>query len=147
MTPTLDFTNALSRITIASMEDLGYEVDYSFADTFGQIELSLSCLRTCRKRNLKEVLVNSSSKENTRVMNNLLHPMDKGTHATSTKQQIRHRQRRRKLSDKGYANAIKHGRDVLVQETSHFLKQPSNRTIYILYMEENELYSVPVQPT
>ena len=143
MTSTLDFTNALSRVTIASMEDLGYDVDYSYADTFGQIEISFSCLISCPNRNLVEINRNNNSTANIIVNNNNV------AHHTKTQQKIRHQQqqrRRRKISDEGYAAAVQHGRDVLEQEQSQSSKQPKNHTVYILYMEENELYSIPVQP-
>jgi hypothetical protein len=140
MTSTLDFTNALSRVTIASMEDLGYDVDYSYADTFGQIEISLSCLVNCPKRNLME------GNRATNIDDKFTHFKGDGN-VTKTNQQIRPRQRRRKLSDVGYANAVQYGRDVLLQEKSQSSKQPKNPSIYVLYLEENELYSVLVQST
>ena len=133
MTDFIDFTNALSRITIASMEDLGYDVDYSYADTFGQIEISLTCLINCQKRNLMESNLN------------LTHYSENDLDDTKTQLQLRQQRRRRKLSDEGYATAVQHGREVLLQETSQSTNPPKSRTIYILYMEENEVYSVPVQ--
>lgn len=40
--------NPLSRITVASLEDMGYEVDYSSADPYGTDDLDPSCV--CRRR-------------------------------------------------------------------------------------------------
>lgn len=134
MTNTIDFSNALSRITIASMEDLGYDVDYSYADSFGQVELSLTCLLKCQKRTLIE------------ANPNLIQYRENDFNVTKTQQQVRRQRRRRKLSDEGYATAVEHGREILLQERSQSSKQPKNPTIHVLYMEENELYSVPVQP-
>ena len=38
----------LSRITIASLQDLGYQVDYSTADAYGRSDLGAGC--TCNRR-------------------------------------------------------------------------------------------------
>jgi hypothetical protein len=126
MTDTIDITTVVSRVTVASMEDLGYEVDYSYADQFSQVDISVYCLLQCPKRNLMD----------SKWGNNVRHPIDISNGIT---------RRRRRLSDKGYANAVQHGQAVLEQESSLSAKQPKNSTIYILYMEENELYSIPVQ--
>jgi Leishmanolysin len=41
-------TSPLSRITVGTLQDLGYQVDYSKADAFGRSDLAASC--TCRRR-------------------------------------------------------------------------------------------------
>jgi hypothetical protein len=43
-------TNPLSRITVGSLEDTGYSVDYSRADPFGAENLNSACL--CRRPGL-----------------------------------------------------------------------------------------------
>lgn len=49
MTGILEFDDMpLSRITVASFEDLGYEVNYDSADPFGTDDLNPSCV--CRRR-------------------------------------------------------------------------------------------------
>ena len=145
MTGALDLTNVVSRITIASMEDLGYDVDYSYADAFGLLDINATCTFACPRRNLVEINPNNNTDANTMVDNTVTHPIDNNTNRTEAQQQLRRHRRRRKLSDAGRANAIQHGREVLEQESSQSSKQPQNRTIYILYMEENEFYSIPVQ--
>ena len=40
--------NPLSRVTVATLDDLGYQVDYSTADPFGTANLDPSCV--CRRR-------------------------------------------------------------------------------------------------
>lgn len=45
--------NPLSRITIGSLQDLGYQVDYSTADSFVRADLSPSC--TCSRRSLNDM--------------------------------------------------------------------------------------------
>jgi Leishmanolysin len=42
----------LSRITVGTLQDLGYQVDYSKADAFGRSDLNSSC--TCPVRQLRE---------------------------------------------------------------------------------------------
>jgi len=47
--------NPLSRITIASLEDLGYEVDYSTADAYGRSDLGAGCTCTRRLRSILDM--------------------------------------------------------------------------------------------
>ena len=47
--------NPISRITIASLEDLGYQVDYSKADTYGTEDLGTGCTCTRRQRSLLDM--------------------------------------------------------------------------------------------
>jgi hypothetical protein len=126
MTSSLDANAAISIVTIASMVDLGYEVDYSSADSFSKIDITFSCLLQCPARNLNEI-------ENQEFVRRRL---DDGSEYTG---------RHRRLSDKGYLDAVRHGRTVLEQETAHPSKNLEHETIYILYMENDALYSVPVR--
>lgn len=43
----------LSKITIGSLEDMGYKVDYSKADSYGRSDLATSCL--CNRRSLLDM--------------------------------------------------------------------------------------------
>lgn len=43
MTPAIDNTNPFSRITIAGLQDLGYEVNYDVADPFTTLDPSCVC--------------------------------------------------------------------------------------------------------
>lgn len=54
MTPFINsgVTDPLSRITVASMEDLGYRVDYSKADAYGRADIGTSCV--CNRRALRD---------------------------------------------------------------------------------------------
>jgi Leishmanolysin len=127
MTSVVDVTNVISRVTIASMEDLGYEVNYGDAEPYSDVEINILCLIGCKTRRLSGV--NDTSKVND--------PLNITSISAS-------RQRRRPLSDEGYAHVVQHGLDVLAQETNTSTNEPKNHTMYILYKEENELYSVPV---
>jgi hypothetical protein len=47
--------NPLSRITIGSLEDLGYTVDYSTADVYGRSNLGVNCTCNRRQRSLLDM--------------------------------------------------------------------------------------------
>lgn len=54
--------NPTSRVTVATLEDLGYAVDYSAADTYDASNLSESCI--CNRRHLGHD--NSTKEKNSR---------------------------------------------------------------------------------
>jgi len=62
--------NPLSRVTVGSLEDMGYVVDYTSADPFTAADLGPGC--TCRRRNLRNrqqgevFLLGSDSREHRR---------------------------------------------------------------------------------
>jgi hypothetical protein len=85
----------LSRITIATAEDLGYTVNYAPAESFTRNDLNSTCI--CNRRSMTEVKEDSaSSNPDIRQL---------GLHDPSTK--------RRKLSDKAYATAVAFGQGIL----------------------------------
>jgi hypothetical protein len=45
-------TNPLSRITVGTLQDMGYQVNYLMADPFGRSDLNVSC--TCPTRRLRQ---------------------------------------------------------------------------------------------
>ena len=49
-----DFNLPLSRITVGSLEDMGYQVDYSRADEISSSDLSPACVCSTRKRDLED---------------------------------------------------------------------------------------------
>jgi hypothetical protein len=55
MTPLISGNNQLSRITVGSLEDLGYVVDYSHAAAFGRTDLGTAPSCTCNRRSLLDV--------------------------------------------------------------------------------------------
>lgn len=94
MTPQLNTaSDPLSRISIASLEDLGYQVDYSTADPFGRSNLNPSCL--CNRREQRSVL--DSPHGETRQL---------GLGSPATKL-------RRVLSEEMRAYAVEYGRSIL----------------------------------
>jgi Leishmanolysin len=87
----------LSRITIATAEDLGYTVSYDPAESFTRNDLGSGC--TCNRRSVTELEENPiSSHPNVRQL---------GLSDPSTK--------RRKLSDAAYATAVSFGQEILAE--------------------------------
>jgi Leishmanolysin len=98
-------TGPMSRITIGSLEDLGYSVDYSRADPFTAADLGPGCTCSTRQRHLR------NSKQPTTVLD-----MSHGTtiplgflNSRDTEQAPP----RRRLSDEAYAEAVQAGLDYL----------------------------------
>jgi hypothetical protein len=121
MTDSADLTSALSRVTIASMADLGYDVSYDSAESFSRVDVAVSCLLQCPARSLMELVF-----ENTRHLGEVV---------------FRHR---RRLSHKGYMNAVRHGISVMKQESIAASNHRQSVAINVLYMEDRVIFSVPV---
>lgn len=128
--------NPLSRITIASLEDLGYTVDYSPADSFGRSDLGSGC--TCNRR--RSVL--SMSHGETRQL---------GLGGPGIQS--------RRLSQEMYQFAVDYGRNVLAERRapSFFARQPGNaegiayqyvgdQVMTVVVMDGDGVYSVVVRP-
>lgn len=79
----------LSRITVATLEDLGYTVDYSTADTFTSSDLDQSCV--CRRRTLMDMIHGETHQLGLRVPG----------------------VQRRRLSDEAYNTAMAYGQAIL----------------------------------
>jgi len=114
----------LSRLTIATLQDLGYTVDYSSADDFGTSDLNLSVCPLCNGRQLRSV--------GSRQLG-----VDEGL------------TKRRKLPDSLRTEAVQYGLSSLAQQkqvTSQKngdLSQNSN-WIAVLVGDEDMVYSVIV---
>ena len=85
--------NPLSKITIATLDDLGYTVDYSTAESYSRNDVNSTC--TCNGQRL----LSDATKINT------AHQL--GTSHKST--------RRRSLSEDGYQRAVNYGQAILLQ--------------------------------
>jgi len=99
-----DAPNPLSRLTIASLQDLGYQVDYSEADSYGRANIASQCL--C---GLRRGLVATK------------HHVVPGTNSTSGKTL-----KRRKLSDGMKEYAIEQGRAILQKQKMLAAEQSLN---------------------
>jgi hypothetical protein len=85
-------TSFLSRITIATLEDIGYKVDYSTADPYGVANLNPSCICNETQRRLVRGVSHESRSR-----------------------------RRRRLSDESRQDAIDYGQSLLLQRSQPFL--------------------------
>ena len=85
--------NPLSRITIATLDDLGYTVDYSTAESYGRNDISSTCTCGGQRRLFESTKLNTA------------HQL--GTSHKST--------RRRSLSAGGYQGALNYGQSILLQ--------------------------------
>ena len=84
--------NPLSRITIATLQDMGYAVDYSTAESYGRNDVASPC--RCGQRALMDSYSTGA-----------IHQL--GTSHKST--------RRRSLSQKGYHDAVDYGHAILLK--------------------------------
>jgi hypothetical protein len=126
----------MSRITIGTLEDLGYTVDYSRAEPYSRANLGSGC--TCRR-----TLLDMFNGETVAL------GLRSGSPASP----------RRRLSDEAHAMAMETGRSILRQRAQSFLKsksskasaQPSNYTyvgdkvVSVLVQDEGEVYGVVVR--
>jgi Leishmanolysin len=125
-------TSILSRITIATLEDIGYNVDYSTADPYDVANLNPSCLCNATQRRL--VRDGASQQHGARS---------------------RHK---RRLSDESRQDAIEYGQSLLLQRSQTFLigrtgeDDDDDELIYVgdkfvtVFVEENGfIYDVVVR--
>lgn len=143
----------MSRMTIAGLEDLGYEVDYSKANTFSADQLNSAC-RCNGARNVQFL----DSGRDRMVDNNKSHLTSSGwtkfLNSIFTSDQRDHpkrRRQRRRLSATGYNVALEYGRSQLRARSAKAIISNStivggNFYISVLYMEDDEVYSIQVAP-
>lgn len=134
LTATIDKNTgtALSRVTIAAMEDLGYVVDYSMADpSYTSFDVSISC--RCFRR------------------------MDGDKDDKLAFAEMEPRNERKLLSDKGFETVYKYGTALLDEQeelaialaersaTPEGVDFVGNRSVNVLYIEEGAIYSVTLR--
>lgn len=142
MTGFSDTTNPLSRLTIGGVQDLGYTVSFSFADSgYTSADLASSCRCTTRR----DRQLNLRGPDGTRI-----------TDIRSVGEDGRFRQRRRRLSEAGQSAALNYANDYLkskeLPEDAKKSGLDSNdqvwyigdKVINILYEEDGEIYSILV---
>jgi hypothetical protein len=118
MTGFLNGENPISRITIASLEDIGYEVNYDVADPYGSSDLG-SCSCQSNNRNLR-------SKPKKRKLSQEMHD-----YATK---------RGRDMLNK---NAAKNDEMENTSEAVYF----GDKMMIVYVEEEGEIVGVPVFPS
>jgi len=134
MTPTIGSNAKLSRITIGALDDMGYEVNYDAADAFTTSDLGSDCV--CRRR------------AETGQVRNLVSEHRGGDGESPP---------RRQLSAAGHEDAIAKGRDFLQTmepplddrfdgDDQALFTYTGNQFVFVLYLEEGEVYSIYVEP-
>jgi hypothetical protein len=150
MTGFSDNSNRLSRVTVAGLQDLGYSVDYTNTDAYSCLFMDISCVCTCSKRGLRGAIADGA-----------VRPIggrgDEHDDAEQAAAETR-RNKRRRLSDEGRAEAIAYGKSILETRTKErstagfsLLNNDGDGGIYIgdkvvnvFYMENGEKYDVLV---
>jgi len=138
MTPSANSELPVSRLTIAALEDVGYQVNYNEAEPFNASKMSSSCLcsNNIRRRKLNEA---SSFLEDVAAT-----PASLSSSSSSS----------RMLSEEGRAMATKYGKDILAtreeNSSNSLFPLPDNvgyigsDIIYVMYEEHGTLHSVLV---
>jgi len=131
-------TQPLSRMTIASLEDLGYTVDYNQADPYAVSNLDPACV--CSAALQADGIIQQSE--------------DKKVSKLGEGTPLRQGSKRRAASDGVLQQAIVYGQKILAERKSikESFQSTSNiayvgdRVISVLYIEDGLIYSVEVKP-
>jgi hypothetical protein len=107
--------NPLSRITVASLEDIGYTVNYTNVDTYTRDDISANC--RCNRR---------------RTLNDMMHGE---THQLGLR--LKPGLERRRLSDEMYNIAITYGKKKLTES-----KEQKKNLFGSLFTDLNQPYNV-----
>jgi Leishmanolysin len=131
----------LSRITIGSLQDLGYQVNYSKADSYTFSDLAREC--TCRPPRPRQ-----------RTLADMAHGETMQLGLGNSRQHTRV-VRRRRLSDEAYRMAVEYGQTVLAQRAAAAQSRAyvdvsgtryvGDQVISILVLEATEVYGIVVR--
>lgn len=128
----------VSRLTLAGLEDLGYEVDYSQAESFTVADLNLNCV--CKNRWRRSLFdaddaLSFRDEEAERLLG--------ASNSTSNT--------RRQLSSEGHQYASEYGQSILKKNRDQISLLPGSDVpdiggdvVYVIYLEEDTVYSVLV---
>ena len=130
MTSAANTNLPVSRLTLAGLEDLGYDVDYSQAESFTAVDLNPSCVCNNRLRRTQFDGDNTLSTVETSSSNG---------------------HKRRKLSTAGNQYATEYGQSILAKNREQISLLPESDVpdiggdvVYVIYLEEGTVYSVLV---
>jgi hypothetical protein len=132
----------LSRITVGTLQDLGYQVDYSEADAFSRSDLAASC--TCPVRRLREKKRDLLDMKHGEVFS--LASVASGRTASG--------RARRRLSQAAEAMAIEAGLEHLQTNTQYAnvtladdlgITYVADKIVSVLVLEHGEIYGVAVR--
>jgi Leishmanolysin len=135
-------SSPLSRITVATLQDLGYQVDYSKADAFGRSDLNPAC--TCPARRLRQQERSLLDMKHGEVFSvaSVASGRSASGHAC------------RRLSDAAEAMAIEAGLEYLQTNAQHAnatqvddlgITYVGDKIISVLVFEDGEIYGVAVR--
>lgn len=151
MTGYLGGRTQLSRLTIAGLEDLGYEVNYANSDYLGADDINPQCMCKTRRELLDELPPLSQQQQQSQQQQprQLRHGDVTLLHHTPS-------EHRRKLSDAGHLVALTTGREILEKLHQQFgggaaasnstdLEFVADRVVSVLMKEGDEIYGVLVE--
>jgi Leishmanolysin len=124
MTPAASGSLPISRLTVAALEDLGFEVDYSAAQAFPATQLSSSC--RCNNR-VRRQLHDVDLEDEEETMNGP-----------------------RRLSEEGWQSALQYGRTIIAENQKNMNLFPGEipdlgtERIYVLYEENGVVHNIMV---
>lgn len=132
MTPRASGSLPISRLTVAGLEDLGYQVNYGAAEPF-----SISC--GCRRRGLRSNTTDPSFME----LEDNYSSLDEAFGSSSG---------RRRLSEEGEQTATEFGRNILQENREAMSLLPGSsdypdlggELIFVLYEEDGVVHNVLV---
>jgi Leishmanolysin len=143
-------TEPLSRITVGTLQDMGYQVNYLMADPFSRSDLNSSCtcpIRRMRRRRAERSMMEMKHGEVFSLQSVIA---SGGTGASGRAR------RRRRLSEAGEAMAIEAGLEYLqsnheqraINDTrvdDHGVAYVGDKVVYVLFMEGGEIFGVTVR--
>ena len=148
MSPTASTELTVSRITIAGLEDLGYEVDYEEAEPYDSSHMNPACL--CNENRLRRRTTSTTSEEARQLLEEgtLAGFINNNDNNTTNMAPTR----RRELSEEGRSAAMSYGKDVLAMRRDSMSLFPLPDTVYnlgedvifVIYEENETVHSVVV---
>lgn len=154
---------ALSRITVATLDDGGYEVNYGAADAYTSADMDASCVcGGIRDPESGSTLEGEEDDPHEEYDGTIEADLDDGTDTGQKRKNRRRRRkkrkgggsrRRRRLSDDGRAKAMAYGHRILAK--NKLLKDKmspadarryiGDRIVVVFYEEEGEIHGVHVE--
>jgi hypothetical protein len=137
MTGFANATNRLSRITIASLEDLGYDVNYTNADSYTADNLNPNC-RCRRRRNLNDMIHGETYQFDYQIPSEQRRQLSDDAHdmATSYGKKI--------LSDRQTSGSLFVNNSFLIG-TNPDIQYVGDKVIVVFVIEDDNIFDVTVQ--
>ena len=145
MSPTASLELPVSRLTIAGLEDLGYEVNYNEAEPFDAKHMDSSCL--CSKNRVRRRTTSDATEGSERLPQEESSVVVGGNNTSGV-----YPSQRRELSEEGRSSATSFGKDILAMRRNSMSLFPTPDEVYylgeeivfVLFEENGTLHSVVV---